>query len=340
MNETTLLRDFGPDAPLATELVLARSRAELIAELTAPEPRRRPGRGRVIRLRPRVTLRAAALVAAAACVLTAVLVAQSGGKRGGVGNRVTLLAYTTPQFPLSLQPIPVGLSAPAFSMGEGGSQMLAAYRDPQAPSTVQGSDVDVAVDTHQPPPNGPASELRQVTFDGVPAELAIHDKPATSPKEVPTRIVSLTWQRHPEQWVTVIGNARFATEDSVRALAASLVDVAQQLPMQLRLAPQGWVLDSVKGDSIVTLRDTTAAEPDRTLSVQLLDQPDPNFARDVGAESVSTVQVNGRPAQLVTVGGIRILETTLPDGSAFRLQTPADLTSQQVVQLAAGVSHT
>ncbi len=171
---------------------------------------------------------------------------------------------------------------------------------------------------------------------------AIAGKPGDLCSWAPTsgaeRWVTLSWERGPGQWVEITGNGRYATEESVRALAAIIVDEPQPMPLQLHLAPAGWTLDAFKGDSIITLRNP--ADPRLGLSVQAIPQVDPDVLHNTqGARHASTVQINGQPAQLIRTEDEWFLQAPLPDGTAFNLQAPLLLTQAQIITIGEQVSR-
>lgn len=327
MNDITLIREYGPDAPALSPAALADARARLMAEATAA-PRPRPGllvrvgdvTGR-LRGRARLLVAAGAAIAAVAAAVAVLAPAPQPPSRPSAG--VSLVAFSTPVFPIALRPTPPGLSAPSFT-GQAGT-WTAVYQ-----STDEGNDVYLTVH----PAN---AEL------GIPCTATIiAGKPGDLCTWAPTSggetSVTLTWERIPGQWVAVTGNGRYATESGVRTLAAAIVDEPQRVPLQLHLAPAGWTLDAFKDDSIVTLRD--AADPRNSLSVQAVPRMDPDvFHNTQGARRASTVQINGRAGQLILTEDEWFLQAPLPDGTAFNLQTPLLLTREQVIAIGGQVSR-
>ncbi len=95
MNELTLLREAGPEAPVLTPAARSAARAALLAEIaTSREGRRRvraPHRRTVLRL-------GAALVAVAAAWTTAVVVAGPDAAAPRPGS-VALVDFALPAFP-------------------------------------------------------------------------------------------------------------------------------------------------------------------------------------------------------------------------------------------------
>jgi glycine/D-amino acid oxidase-like deaminating enzyme len=177
-------------------------------------------------------------------------------------------------------------------------------------------------------PQGSPEETRSVDLNGRRAYLV----------ERTDSTVVLSWQRRDNQWVTLTGNGRFATEAAVLALAAAVVDQPQQVPLQVRLAPAGWRLAAFKDNRILTLHDPATKQ---SLSVNLVDQPTSNLMRQVmDARRVSPVRVNGTASELVETTYGWFLQVPLPGGSAFHLQAPTQLTREQVIAIAEQVSIT
>ncbi len=333
MNDLTLLREHGPDAPAASAAVLDRARGRLLADIGS-EPSRR-GRwsardaGRPVRIR---------LAVAAA---TVVAVAAGGGlaarTHGGAASNDTsvagpavglrLVAFTPPEFPVDLSPRPAGRKAPTIfgDHDAHGLALTAVYL------TADGSDSDVYLavrDGYAPDPHV-SPRPRSVTFNGAPAyldEFHLDGAGATT----------LTWQRD-GKWISLTGNGALASEEAVRRLAATVVDQPQPVALEIHLAPAGWRLEHFKDSGrIMTLHDPATGEE---LAVDLVDAPDPDLFHDVaGARQAGTVQVNGADSQLIRTDDGWFLEVPVPDGRALHLQAPAALTSDQVVSIAAGVT--
>jgi hypothetical protein len=331
MNDLTLLRDHGPDAPGVTAAALDRARNQLMTEIASTASRRRWWKVRTVGS-PVGRIRLAIAVAA-------VLVAAAGGGLAALTEHrppvprptgVQLVTFSTPVFPLDLHPRPTGLAAPKFSGGyahdEQGRDRLSLLAVYQAADGI--SDVYLGVG-HQYVSQAPPEQVRSVRLNGTPGYLVEkHDQPGAS--------VVLSWERRNGQWITLTGLGRFATETAVRALAATVIDQPQPVPLQVHLAPAGWRLEAFKDDTILTLRDPASGEE---LTVNLVDHPEPDLLHQVmGAQRASTVRVNGRESDLVQTVNGWFLQVPLPDGSAFHLQAPALLTRQQVVTVAEQVN--
>ncbi|WP_229403131.1 hypothetical protein [Micromonospora okii] len=244
---------------------------------------------------------------------------------------VQLVAFDAPVYPIGLQARPGGLAAPTFSGGvardEQGNErpvMTAVFL-----ATDGVSDVYLAVGDRYVPPDA-AERVRPVSVKGDEPGFVVERQAQSG------RSVVLSWERRPGQWVTLTGNGRFGSETAVRALASTVVDDSQPVPLQVRLAPVGWQLAAFKDNKTVTLRDPASGEE---LSVNLVEAPaeDP-MSLVSGAKRVGTVQVNGRDSDLVQTLDGWFLQVPLPDGTAFHLQAPALLTEEQVAAVAAQVT--
>jgi hypothetical protein len=200
------------------------------------------------------------------------------------------------------------------------------------PSADGKNNVVLSVDT-QPPDGHVSPAPKPVSVAGRPGQFF------RLPPGIPVAAdeMTLVWERKPGQWVSIGGDGRFGTEAAVLALAATVVEQPQPIPLQLRLAPAGWKLYAFKADVIITICEGN--RHDTCIDVIRVAHVDPNFARDlIGVRRSSTVQVNGRPALLVETVDGWMLQAPLPDGSAFHLHAPGFLTNDQVIAIAAQVS--
>lgn len=164
MNDLTLLREAGPQAPELTPAVRSAARAALLDEIAGPAPRhsRRPGRRLVFRV-------GVATVTAAAAWTGAVLIAAPDGP-GTPADSVTLVDFSVPTSPYSLDPAPVGMT-PAFS-GDADVAGFAEYE-----SADGGDRFTVGVHDEEPEWLGDAyasvdvTERTEVDVDGVDGRL-------------------------------------------------------------------------------------------------------------------------------------------------------------------------
>ncbi|MFI2713178.1 hypothetical protein ACH495_23945 [Micromonospora sp. NPDC018662] len=314
MNEITLLRTHGPDAPEASAETLSHARDRLVMEFTAT-----PARRTVLPLRRRTLLVGAA--AAAVAVTAGVGLAARPVDRPA--EPITLVAVTVPEFPLTLRSRPAVLGPPGYSYAPG--QFLAVYLS-------RGAADDVYLFVWASRPARIAKTWRTVTIAGRPAEL--YEEP--DPDE--PRRLDVVWERRPGQWVSLTGHGRFAEDDALLRLARDLVDEPQPVPLRVRLAPRGWQIAAFKDDTILTLRGASA---DDTLTVQVVAGRDPDLLHTVmGAVEERPVTVGGRDARLVRAEEMWFLQTEVAGGVVVNVQAPLRLTAAQVIAIAEQVSVT
>ena len=295
-------------------------------------------RGRRIRRARRARRAAPALVAVAAVVLG--VTGPWGGSAPGAQGPVELVSYSVPAFPLSFATVPAGLTGPSLSLDPsfdevGPGTAHAGWGDPHDPAT----GVGIGVSKEEPENNG--DDVGTTAVRGVEGTVYRTDVTGAGPA------FSVVWERHDGQWVRVFGEGRFASRGAVVALARRVVDRATAVPLQVSLAPRGWVVVAYKDDRILTLADPAGAPATdataRTLTVHL-PQP-PTAPADLPAEVGSTggrmydVTVHDRPAYLLPTAAGWLLQAAMADGTVFVLQTPGDFSREQVVEVADGVSH-
>ena len=363
MNEIQLLRTAGPDATPLTPGTLHAARAALLAEIAAAPARadlREPASvvaarqlaeearsrgGATARRRPRraVALRIGAAVLTAAAALTTVLLVTgpdgAAPRRDAPRDGVELVDFQLPAFPLTATTLPPGAGEPVFGADDSGAAM-------SFPSTADPlENMSIYVGAEPPPPGG------SLSFPGwVPEDVTVNGAPAVLVLSVDPAMASVDWERAPGQWVTIHAQGRYAERDVLLGFAAGLVDGPQEVPVQLHLAPAGYSLDVTKDDGrIIILADD--ADPERSLVIRLLapgEDPVPVLggATDAPPAPATEVTVQRQPAQLVRsdagAGGRQgwVLQALLPDGSAFVVEAPGDLTEAQVVEIADQVSST
>jgi hypothetical protein len=366
----------------------------------AHDARRAVGAGTALRIRRRrpsrkVILRAGiAVVAVAAAWTTAVVVAAPqrdgtphaatppsaartgtpSGTGASVGaDGIALVAAERMSFPLSVDPVPAGLT-PSFSQEEvdapsGGHAVVwnADYR------SADGAGFWFSLTPGDPRhgwaighvlPQGPGAadhvtETRTVAVGGTEADLVrgVYDRPVctdqpSSPaqSEKPAQVCThsfadLFWQRPDGRWVWLRGEDAYSTTAAVLSLANSLVDRSQPVDLQLGVAPAGWSVRSYDKTS-VTLVD--ADDPDERLTIWLMERW--RGATVEGAfqgmfqGAVSWVEVDGRPAKLVLVdqGGAQewSLAGELDGGALFGMQAPQTLTREHVLEIASRITYT
>jgi hypothetical protein len=345
MNEITLLREAGPEAPALSPAARSAARAALLAEIEARPARRRPRRPS-----RKLTLRIGLAATAAAAAWTAAVVVAAPDAAGPAPGGVRLVDFRTPTFPLSLDPAPAGMT-PAFS-GDADAGSVADYR------SADGTD-RFSLAVHEDEPDWLDDEHGQldvtgtdeVTVDGEAAEVVRgwHDVACEDGLGVCGRVrfADLVWERD-DEWVTLRGEGRYGATDALVAVADSVVDRPQPVTLGVGLAPAGWSVLLYKDGRILTLADD--AHPEQTLTVHLPlpeDVVPPEQLRGQLMGPVGpmlTVTVHGRPAQLVrTDNGPRdrgwYLQAQFADGTTFVVQAPEAFTEDQVVAFADQVTH-
>jgi hypothetical protein len=295
-------------------------------------------RGRRIRRARRARRAIPALVAAAAVVVGVTVVP---GGDAPTATPIQLVGQQTQTFPLSFAHVPAGLSGPSLSLDPSFRRVApgwahAGWTDPKDPA----SSVGISVSDEEPDNNG--DEVADVSVHGQDATVYRTEVTGAGPH------FSVVWKRAGDQWVTVGGEGRFASKDAVVGLARQVVDRPTPVPLQLTLAPRGWVVVAYKDDRVLTLADPAGPPAtdatSRTLNVYLPQPPtDPaDLSQRVtgGRVPAEELSVHGRPAYLLPGSDDTwFLQTQLADGTVFDLQTPGDFTRQQVIEVAGGVSR-
>lgn len=246
--------------------------------------------------------------------------------------RLELVAYSLPSLPVSLDPVPDGMAV-TFDVDMG--RLLALYADP---STSEDR-LSLRVDSAEPDADDATVE-EQAEVRGKPARLVVRDRPGTSEDRA-----RVTWQAGPDTWVSLSGRGRFSTADELLGQAQNVVD--EPLPMEVAIgfAPSGWTLVGYKslgaGGSVLALADGEETGADaRRLTVA--HQPgghgpiEPARMEDPGP--VTPITVSGRPGQLVEGARGWYATWPSPDGGHLVLQAPKDLSRDQVLVMAEGIS--
>lgn len=326
MNDMTLIKTHGPAASELRTEVRDRARAALLEEidraatLDGVRPTsavRRPGR-------------LAGLALVAASISGAALIVPS--LAGLDGSAAIAIVPTEPLvFPFTPTELPGGLGDPVFerdshfSAARYGSALngLTVLTNVEDESfwTIPADAPKVDVAGHQ------GAVLTGTAYDG-------------TSRSAPT--VTVVWETDDHDWTAVRGSGIYADAGRVEAFAESLREEDQPVDLSLRLAPEGWSVAAYKEDRILTLSPND--EPGANdLTVSLVDAPAEDLAA-YGAQDVSTMTINGQPAQLGRQGGVGeengwVLTGHTANGQAFALQTPDDLTREQVIEVAEGVTY-
>lgn len=246
-----------------------------------------------------------------------------------------------PAFPLSLDPVPAGLTGPSFSLDPSFDEVRpgaahASWRDPADPDT----GIGLSVRYDEPGTSG-EDDVGQTEIAGEDAtvcRMGVTGGPDS---------YSVVWERTDDRWVSVSGTGRFGSEDAVVDLARRVVDRGTAVPLQVRFTPRGWVVVAYKDDRILTLADPAGAPATdaaaRTLSVhlpQVVTAPT-DLPREVGAVGgrMDDVDVQGRPGHLLPTAEGWLLQVATADGTTFLLQAPADFPPEQVVAIGDAVGR-
>ncbi|BEL09584.1 hypothetical protein Q0Z83_077750 [Actinoplanes sichuanensis] len=346
MNDLELLDRYGPDAPAASDAVLAAARARLLAAMdpTAPAPRRRPalfGRGPIL---AGLGLAAAVAVAVVAvprpdarpgarpdtrpdvAVTDAPTVAPSGSPAGvpSTARGIRLVAATAPGFPYTIP----GLGDARFTADPGGPIIAIYLADDY-------SDVYLSRATEADSVPGSGAESTDVEINGRPGRLLPFQ--GTSDNGKPP--LTLVWEHRDGVWLRLTGQGRYGTPEAVLKLAGKVRDKPQRLRFEVTvgLIPDGWELAAFKDESILMYRDP--AHPEVDFQVQWTPKSQPLFrAAEVdGLEKASKVTVQGRPADLFQCREFWMAQVRLADRSIVRVITPRTFTPDQVLQLTASV---
>ncbi|SDF66595.1 hypothetical protein SAMN05660485_03865 [Blastococcus fimeti] len=296
-------------------------------------------RGRRIRRARRARRVGPALVAAAAVVVGVTVV--QGEDAVVVPGPIELVDYSVPAFPLSFDQLPAGLVGPSISADPsfdevGLGAQHAGWSDPDDPDNSLG----LGVHDDEPDTSG-EDEVGEAEVDG--EDATVYRMDVTGGPEA----YSVVWERADDRWVRVSGSGRFGSEDAVVDLARRVVDRGMAVPLQVALAPRGWVVVAYKDDRILTLADPAGAPATeaaaRTLTVHLppsaIAPADLPTAVGSVVGPMEQVVVQGRPAHLLPTADGWYLQAEIPDGTAFVLQAPADFTPAQVVAVAEGVAR-
>jgi hypothetical protein len=344
MNEITLLREAGPEAPPLRPEARSAARAALLAEIEGrPARRRRPSRKVSVRV-------GIGLVAVAAAWTAAVLVAVPDGP-GTPADRVTLVHFEMPTFPLSLDPVPEGLR-PAFD-GDGSGSRIASYDDATGEN---GFTLYVSEDepdwSDEGGPGYRSEGEREVSVGAAEADLVRYSREectGDAGSDCGRRsYTSLRWERADDQWVTILAYGRYRAPAHVVGIAESLVDRPQPATLQIGLAPTGWSVQAFKMGRVLTLVNDAYEQQTLTVFLPLpedVSPPDRLRSQLMGPVGpLMTVAVQGRPAYLIRfdAGGLDkgwYLQAQFADGTTFVVQAPAAFTQEQVLAFAAQVTH-
>jgi hypothetical protein len=345
MNDVTLLREAGPAAPPLQPAARAAARVALLDEIVRSRTVR--GRARTRLPRRRMVLRIGAGVTVAAVAWTAAVVIAAPDEVGPPPGSVTLVAFETPSFPLSLDPVPEGLR-PAFDGSADGS-FFADYRDATGKNGFSISVRDEEPDLEELNEFNAIGEVEDVrVVAGVEGLLVrgSHDVPCEDGQSIcgSRSFTQLAWEHRDDVWLLLEGDGRYRSVERLLSVAESVVDRPQPATLRMGLAPAGWSVQFFKMGRVLTLVDDAYEQQTLTVHIPLPeDVSPPEELRDqlmgpIGP--VMPVVVQGRPAYLVRLDSgyldqeMWFLQAQFADGTTFTLQAPEAFTPEQVVDMA------
>lgn len=244
---------------------------------------------------------------AAALALSGAIVIASIGTTQPDGKRLQLAAVDLPTVPVSLSQTPAGLH---LSTDLDGGRLRLLY-----------------VGTL-------GAEVVLTTSDAAPDPSAV--TPSSS---------ELTWRYSEELWVTLTGFDHYNDPTTLRRLKPKVISQPVSLAMQLTEAPEGWQVtaykDTLPRGGVATFSDPSAPDAG-TLTIDLqtsaFEPVAPESLNDPGPAQNVTVQ--GHSASLIKGHRTWYLRAPLDSDTTLTLQAPTQLTQEQVLQIAEGISRT
>jgi hypothetical protein len=257
---------------------------------------------------------------------------------------ITLVSAEEVMFPLTLDPVPAGLT-PTFSRSGGwgpyADQPLVYTADYESPHRGR-----VLVNLFDQDPRDLADSgytiegdaEGTVDLDGRDAEVRRDDG-----------AVSLLWRRADGRWLRVMGEGAYAGTGALVPVAESIVDRPQPIGLQFRLAPAGWSVSGYEESRSLDLANE--ADPHQLLRLSLLGAG-ADLTVDTVMEGmtfvgpVQTATIQGQPARMALAAGGEnwpdywYVAGQLPGGRLFILLAPEVLTQEQVVQIADQITFT
>lgn len=317
MTDLTTLDRLGPAPTHLSEPALCAARERLdsvIAQAHTSSPRRP---------RRRLPLLAAAAAAAVGLAVAPALI--------GTDHSIALAAVDPMTFPWTPPAIPAGLGEPVF---EKDSNFIAAnYGEQLNGITIT---TGVAEEDFWTIP----ADARSGEVDG--DEARVFERTVYNGSPESANAVVVVWEDDSHDWTAVTGSGQYAVAERMVAFANAMRDQPQRVKLSLSVAPMGWVVTTYKEDRIVTL--ARPGEPDdHHLTVALTNRVGTDLsAYGVSEESVATM--HGRPMLLGRQGSADdadrwIAEAHTTGGQPFSLQASADLTRDQVIAIAEGISY-
>jgi len=257
--------------------------------------------------RVRRVRRRTALGSAAALVLAGAIVVASIGTTQPNGKRLQLAAADLPTVPVSLSQAPTGLHL--------------------------STDLD-------------GGRLRLLYVGTLGAEVVLTTSgSAPDPSAVIPSASVLSWRYSEELWVTLTGFDHYNYPTTLRRLKPNVISRPVSLAMQLTAAPEGWQVtaykDTLPHGGVATFSDPSAPDAG-TLNIDLetsvYEPVDPESLNDPGP--AQNVIVQGHSASLIKGHRTWYLRAPLDSDTTVTLQAPTQLTQEQVLQIADGISRT
>lgn len=348
MNDITLLREAGPQPPALSTAARQTARVALLDEIE----RSRTVRGRVRAHLPRrrTAFRIGAGVTVAAVAWTAAVVIAAPDELGPPPGSVELVAFETPTFPLSLDPVPEGLR-PAFD-GDAAGSFHADYRDASGQNGFSLFVREDEPDLDELNASMDVGEAEDVVVAGREGVFVrgTHDVPCEDGLSMcgSRSFTQMAWEHREDMWLLLEGDGRYRSVERLLAVADSIVERPQPAILRMGLAPAGWSVDFFKMGRVLSLVNDAYEQQSLTVHIPLPeDVPPPEQLRDqlMGAIGpVIPVMVHGRPAYLVRVDTGYLdeegwyLQAQFADGTTFVVQAPEAFTQEQVVRMAEQVT--
>ncbi|PZU47792.1 MAG: hypothetical protein DI571_04090 [Arsenicicoccus sp.] len=357
MNDLTLLREAGPDAPPLSPAARSAARAALLAEIDGPAPRRSPVPSR------RTTLGVALGAVTAAAAWAAAVVVTGADAPGPVSpgtGGMTLVAVEEITFPLSLDPVPTGMT-PSFTGATGSDEAVAGYSFPD------GTGFSIHLAPEEPDWAFEQYEAADVIGTGTTTVAGVETRYVVGSTDRICTIVGqcfedlpfaqLVWERTPGEWVYLAGDGVHGDLATLVAVGESLVDRPQPINLQVGLAPAGWsVVDWHESSGAVGL--ASDEDPSQVIGVQCMPDPPPGptlvdttveerIASVTPIDPVVSTTVGGRPAQVVHAhdhvdpeNRFWLAAWEFADGTLCTVHAPEGFPQDDVLAIAEGVTYT
>jgi hypothetical protein len=282
---------------------------------------------------------------------------------------ISLVAAEAVTFPLSLDPVPPGLTPVVLSRSGGveeqGFGPLTWSADYEQLDGQPLGGVGIQVLPEDPrlggrgwpdqPDRHDIVDSGVVTVDGQDAAYvqAAYREPGPGQGDLTT---ALTWQRPDGQWIEVLGSGGYGDDPAALiAVARSIVFRPQPVDLQFGLAPAGWSVTGYQtgGPSLGAYLDVTSdRDPRQLIRLGLIgrqggatiDSAIEDIAPAAAAEPVTVHGLDARLARVPANDGQPehwvLVGEFVADGPLLQLLAPVELTPEQVVAIADQTSYT